>query len=150
MNPIQYLRERIWSELPEQVTTRQRLTAAALWGGALLVLAFFRWRRLHAMTPPGSALTPALLAAAGVAVAAVLLLPSAGESFYLGVMRVCGVVGFFVSTVIFTLMFFLLVTPLGWGLRLCGKDLLELRRGVKPTWKDHPPRPERKRYYRLS
>lgn len=150
MNPIQYLRERVWSELPVQVTTRQRVLAAVVWGGALMLIAFLKFRRLHAAAPQGSALVPALLAVGGAAMFLLMLIPSIGEHLYLAVMRICGVLGLCVSTVIFTLTFFLLVTPLGWALRLCGKDLLDSRRGVKPAWKDHPPRGDRKRYYRLS
>jgi hypothetical protein len=150
MNPLQFLREHVWSELPLQASTRQRILAAALWGGALLLWAGVKfWRHAHG-AQPGSLAWPIVLGVAGAALAAGLLLPASGENIYLIVMRFFSVFGFFLSIMILTVAFYLFVTPLGWALRLGGKDLLDIHGRGKPTWKEHTGRSDRKRYYRLS
>lgn len=151
MNPLHYIREHVWSELPLEVTTRQRILAALLWGGGLLAWAGVKfWRHAHAAGPTGSLAWPIVVGLAGAVMAVILLLPGMGESLYLGVMRFFSIFGFCISTIILTIAFYLFVTPLGWIMRVCGKDLLDIRGGGRPTWKEHTGRTDRKRYYRLS
>lgn len=149
-NPMQFIRQRIWAELPTQVTRRQRLQASVLWGGALILWGAVRaWRATHG-AHTGSLAFPAALVMIGALLSAALLRPALGERIYLYVIRFFSVIGFAVSTVIFTVAFYLVVTPLGWALRLSGKDLLDIRPGAQPIWRDHTTPNDRKRYYRLS
>lgn len=150
INPLQFIRQQIWAHLPTEVTARQRRQAAGLWGGALILWGAFRaWRATHG-AQSGSHIFPSALIITGALLAAALLRPGLGERIYLAVLRFFSVIGFFVSTIIFTLSFYLVVTPLGWALRLSGKDLLDIRPGAQPAWRDHTTPNDRKRYYRLS
>jgi hypothetical protein len=146
---LQLLRDRVWADLPLQVTLRQRLVAALSWGGVLLALAAVKfWRLEHGAA--GSLAVAAGLALAGIVLFGLLLLPAPGEALYLGIMRVFMVFGFAVSHVALTAAFYLMVTPMGWVMRLCGMDLLDSRPASRPSWTVHPQRTDRKRYYRLS
>nr|CAX69027.1 hypothetical protein JG4_0070 [uncultured bacterium] len=146
---IQHLHDRVWADLPLQVSLRQRLIAAFSWGGVLMALAAFKFWRIH-HGHSGSVPVAAGLAIAGVILFGLLLLPSPGETLYLAIMRVFMVFGFVFSHIALTLAFYLFVTPMGWIMRRCGMDLLDTRPGTRPTWKTHHQRTDRKRYYRLS
>jgi len=142
-----FLRGRIWSALPAAIAPRQRAWAALLWGGAPIVLGIWRGvRGAHV----GALAIPALLILGGAALAVLLLVPATGSGVYLAVLRFFSVIGFLVSTLLLTLAFYLFVTPMGWVLRLSGKDLLDIRPDTPPAWRDHSGKPDRKRYYRLS
>lgn len=69
---------------------------------------------------------------------AVITLSAARPRWFRGVYRGGMTVGFYigqvVGTVLLTLMFLFLVTPLGWLLRLLGKDLLQLKRPARDTF----------------
>jgi hypothetical protein len=70
------------------------------------------------------------LAASAVAIAAVIcavLRPIWFRTFYRGGMTCSFLVGQTVGRIVLTLLFLMMVTPMGWLLRLCGKDLLQLR-----------------------
>jgi uncharacterized BrkB/YihY/UPF0761 family membrane protein len=58
--------------------------------------------------------------------------PKALKQVYLGWMCLAFVLGFFVSTLLLTLFYYLVVTPIGLGARLFGKDFLERK------WSDAP------------
>lgn len=68
---------------------------------------------------------------AGLALAA--LIPGLGRLAYLAVYLPTSIIGYIVSHVVLTLMFFLIITPLGLVLKLMGKDLLQKRR--QPQWR---------------
>ncbi len=73
-------------------------------------------------------------AVAGALLAA-LLQPRWFRGFYRGGMTLSFQVGQVIGKVMLTLFFFLMVTPLGWVLRLAGKDLLQLKRdATAETW----------------
>lgn len=59
------------------------------------------------------------------------------RGFYRGGMTVSFHIGQTIGKVMLTLLFFLIVTPMGLILRLAGKDLLDLRKqaGVKTYWR---------------
>ena len=58
----------------------------------------------------------------------VFLFPRWNRAFYRGALTVSARVGHFMGQFLLTLLFFLLLTPVGLALRLAGKDLLQLRR----------------------
>jgi ABC-type uncharacterized transport system permease subunit len=64
----------------------------------------------------------------GVSLAIAAFVPGLGRIAYLGVYLPTSIVGYVVSHVILILMFFLIITPLGFALRLMGKDPLQQRR----------------------
>ncbi len=59
-----------------------------------------------------------------MAIAAVV--PVLGKMAYLVVYMATGIIGFVVSRIILTVVFFLLFTPLGFLLKLTGKDFVAL------------------------
>lgn len=69
----------------------------------------------------------------GAALAVAALIPGLGRVAYLGVYLPTSIIGYFVSHVILILMFFLIITPLGFALRLMGKDPLQQRRLKQKT-----------------
>lgn len=137
----------IFSELVGEVrdldADRGRLRSFAfVVGGALLGLAtLVAWRRGWAVEglPAGLAIAAFLLALAGIAV------PTRLKPLYRLWMGVAVFLGYLMTRVLLTLVFFLVVTPIGLALRLLGKDPLDRSPDVKATsfWKirEEPPGP---------
>ena len=68
-----------------------------------------------------------------IIVAAALMRPSLLRPFYLAWMTLAFTLGAVVSRLILTLLYFLIITPIGLGLRLFGKDPLQRRWRQKKT-----------------
>jgi hypothetical protein len=89
-------------------------------GGVLLLLGGFSlWRH--------GAAWPWLVAPGTLLVFLGFLAPVALKQIYVGWMVLAFTLGLGVSTVLLTLFFFLVVTPIARVARLCGKDFLSLR-----------------------
>ncbi len=85
----------------------------------------------------------------GIALAVTALVPGLGRAVYLGVYLPTSLVGYVVSHVILTLMFFLVFVPIGLVLRLTGKDLLRLRPlRERAVWTRLDPVKDPESYYR--
>ena len=69
----------------------------------------------------------------GVVLAVAAFVPGLGRIAYLAVYLPTSIIGYVVSSVILTFIFFLVITPLGILLRLMGKDLLQQQRQRKWT-----------------
>jgi len=69
-------------------------------------------------------------------------LPRALKHVYIGWMALAIVLGFFVSNVLLTLFFFLVITPIGLAARCFGNDFLRLKldRSAPSYWIRRPPR----------
>jgi saxitoxin biosynthesis operon SxtJ-like protein len=86
-------------------------------GGAFLLLgAWFAWR--------GRFFYPYLLAPSVMLIIPGLLFPGVLRRVYIGWMALAFALGIVVSTVLLTLFFYLIVTPIGQAARLLGKDFL--------------------------
>ena len=71
----------------------------------------------------------------GIFLATAAFVPGLGRVAYLAVYLPTSIIGYVVSHVMLTLMFFFVITPLAIILRLMGKDLLQQRRPKqKPGW----------------
>lgn len=71
----------------------------------------------------------------GIFLAIAAFVPGLGRVAYLAVYLPTSIIGYVVSNVLLTLMFFFVITPLAIILRLMGKDLLQQRRPKpKPEW----------------
>ena len=59
-------------------------------------------------------------------------------------------IGIVIANLLFTLLYYVLFTPLGVFMRLRGRDALHLKfkRGTPTYWKDAPPAPEASKYFR--
>jgi hypothetical protein len=148
MNIKQFLQERIWAHLPDEVSRKTRLWAAVLWSGALMVLGVLLalGRAKHGMAP---GVAPYGMLVTGLAVGMVLLAPGVGATFYLWVLRILAIPGFVLSVLLLMIGFYLIVTPMGLLMRLGGKDFLRTSARSGPQWVEHPGNPDRKRYFRL-
>lgn len=104
----------------------RRFAVSMLIGFSLLGL-FVAWRNNGVRT--GSL----VLWGVGLSLAIASFIPGLGRMAYLGVYLPTSIIGYFVSHVILTLMFFLIITPLGFALRLMGKDPLQQRRLKEKT-----------------
>lgn len=84
----------------------------------------------------------------GAALAVAAVVPVLGKFAYLVVYVATGIVGFVISRIVLTVIFFLLFTPLGFLLKLTGKDFLHSRRNQAGTeWIAHPGVRDRKSFY---
>lgn len=96
-------------------------------GGVFVALGLwfvFRHKPWHAwFWAPG-----ALLMGFGV------VLPATLKRVYLGWMALAFALGLVVSTLLLTLFYYLVVTPIGLAARLCGKDFLERRFTRAPSY----------------
>jgi hypothetical protein len=104
----------------------RRFAVAMLIGFSLLGL-FSVWRAGEITT------ASIVLWGIGVFLAVAAFVPRLGRLAYLGVYLPTSVIGYVVSQVILTLMFFLVITPLGIILRLMRKDVLQQRRQRQKT-----------------
>jgi hypothetical protein len=92
---------------------------------------------------------PLTLWAIGVILAASSFSPALGRVSYLAVYLISGVVGYIVSRVILTMIFYLVFMPIGFVLRARGRDLLQLGRPPDGSmWIRHRQRIDRDSYYR--
>lgn len=99
-------------------------------GGVLLLLGLlFLWR--HPNRTPYFAWPGGGLFVLG------LVLPRALKWVYITWMSVAFVLGFVMAHVILTLLFLLVITPMGWLARLSGKDFLSLKldRSARSYWR---------------
>ena len=119
-----------------------RFAVAMLVGFSLLGL-FAAWRA------GGVGNGSIILWAIGISLAIAAFVPKLNRIAYLGVYLPSSIIGYVVSNVILTLMFFLVITPLGIILRLMGKDLLQQRRPKqKAMWTPVKAVKMEDRYYR--
>ena len=115
---------------------------AMLVGFALIGL-LVAWRR-HDIGAPTLTLW-----SIGAALAVAAPVPGLGKLAYLTIYVVTGIVGFVVSRIVLTVVFFLLFTPIAFLLKLSGKDPLHLRRNPAGTeWIARIGVRDRKSFYR--
>jgi hypothetical protein len=111
--------------------------------GFLLLGLLAAWRH-HGVGP-----TTRALWGTGASLAVAALVPGLGRLVYLAVNVISGLIGFVVSHVLLAGIFYLLFTPLGWLLRLGGKDPLHLRpRHGSPAWSNRGKERDKDSYYR--
>jgi saxitoxin biosynthesis operon SxtJ-like protein len=82
----------------------------------------------------GGAAWPWFLAAAGLFGLWGLLWPAGLKGVYKVWLSLAIVLGFFVSRILLTLLFYLVVTPIGLLMRLLGKDLLDQKMGDRDSY----------------
>lgn len=120
-----------------------RQFALAMLVGFFLLGLVAAWRHQHAAGPSWALWT------AGVGLALGALVPGLGRWIYLAVNGVSSLVGFVVSRVLLTAIFYFLFTPLAVALRLGGKDLLALKRPRgAPAWLERKKERGEDSYYR--
>ena len=98
-----------------------------------MLIGFFVLGSLSAWRANGIATGSIVLWSIGVVLAVAAFVPKMGRIAYLAVYLPTSIIGYVVSNVMLTLMFFLVITPLGIILRLMGKDILQQRRQIRKT-----------------
>src|SRR5687767_5414962 len=117
-----------------ELTRRTIVSFAMIVSAALLVIAAFQWRR---GAPQWVLVTLLSIAAAlllGAAIAPSLLRP-----VYRGWMRLGEVLGWVNTRIILTLIFFLVVTPIGLLMRLFGRSPIAVAKRNDSYWTDVEP-----------
>jgi hypothetical protein len=136
----------ILDEIRQLSTGRRDLRKFGLLVGLVFaLLAAWTWWR-------GGSASPYLLAMAIPLLVAGIAYPPALKWPYVGWMSMALVLGWVVSTILLTLFFYLVVTPVGLLARVLGRDFLDRRfdKGAGSYWRDrpNPPTEERTRYER--
>ena len=98
-----------------------------------MLVGFFLLGALSALRVKGIGTGSIVLWSIGVVLAIAAFVPRLGRIAYLAVYLPTSIIGYVVSNVMLTLMFFLVITPLGIVMKLMGKDLLQQRRPDRRT-----------------
>jgi len=98
-----------------------------------MLVGFFVFGALSTWRAKGIGTGAIVLWSIGAALAVAAFVPKLGRIAYLTVYLPTSIIGYVVSNVMLTLMFFLVITPLGIVLKLTGKDLLQQRRQNRTT-----------------
>lgn len=106
-----------------ELTRRTLVSFALIVGGALLAIATYQWRR---GAPQWVWVT--LFAIAAVLLITAVVAPSLLKPFYRGWMRLGEVLGWVNTRILLTLIFFLVVTPIGLLMRLFGRSPIAVAR----------------------
>ena len=110
---------------------RELRSFARIWFPAFVALlgSVLYWR----FNQPTAAV--AVWAVGAAAAIAVLASQSVARAVFVGLLIVTYPIGVVISTVALAILFYLVVTPLGWAMRVAGRDPLRLRaRGAPSDW----------------
>ena len=98
-----------------------------------MLIGFFVLGALSAWRAKGIATGSIVLWSIGATLAVAAFVPKLGRIAYLAVYVPTSIIGYVVSNVMLTLMFFLVITPLGFIMKLMGKDVLQQQRQKRET-----------------
>ncbi|MBI3735601.1 hypothetical protein HY256_03700 [Candidatus Sumerlaeota bacterium] len=144
---LEYIQKYIWAHLPKSASRKTLIWSALIWGACLPALAgvFHHFGRF-------SETTFKVFLIGGGALGVAQLIPGIGEKVYLAILKISALFGYFIFRIGLTIAFYVVVTPMGWFLRMTGKDPLEeqFKSGQPPKWHPHSGKDDPRRYYRLS
>jgi len=103
------------------------------WFAIAMLIGFFVLGALSVWKTKGIGTGSIVLWTIGVTLAVAAFVPKLGRIAYLAVYLPTSIIGYVVSNVMLTLMFFLVITPLGIIMKLMGKDVLQQRRPNRTT-----------------
>ena len=131
-----------WSELPLKPTSRILRQFAAAWLVVFLVMG------LRRVLGHGSLTAGYVLCAVAFIGVVGLIMPGAVRWLFIGATIVAFPIGWVVTLVMLAIMFYLILTPVGWLFRLRGRDALQLRREPERTsyWATRSETPAAERY----
>ena len=114
-----------------------------------MLVGFFVLGALSAWKTKGVHTGSIVLWSIGASLAIAAFVPKLGRIAYLAVYLPTSIIGYVVSNVMLTLMFFLVITPLGIIMKLMGKDVLQQRRPNRTTqWAPVKETKDEASYYR--
>jgi hypothetical protein len=133
-----------WTDVIKPPPPRMLRQFAGLFLIVFLGLAAWRWFGGH---PDRWAITLATLAVA-IGIPG-LIAPGLMRPIYTGWMIAAFPIGWTVSRIVLGVVFFLVVTPIGWLFRATGRDVLHLRRRSPASyWTPKPPPADSAEYFR--
>ena len=135
---------------PEQVTDKQVRWFGVIMLIGLSLIGLALYRRATKAGEAAGALPVVLSCVGAVICAAALSVPRAMVPVYKAWMLLGHAMGAVVSRVILGVVFYVLMTPMGFVMRLSGRDLLGRQFGAdtESYWVDRGPAPPKKRYWR--
>ena len=114
-----------------------------------MLVGFFVLGALSAWRAKGIGTGAIVLWSIGATLAIAAFVPKLGRVAYLAGYLPTSIIGYVVSNVMLTLMFFLVITPLGIIMKLMGKDVLQQRRQNRTTqWAPVKETKDEASYYR--
>ena len=114
-----------------------------------MLIGFFVLGALSAWRAKGIGTGSVVLWSIGASLAVAAFVPKLGRIAYLAVYLPTSIIGYVVSNVMLTVMFFLVITPLGIIMKLMGKDVLQQRRPGRTTqWTPVKETKNEESYYR--
>ncbi len=114
-----------------------------------MLIGFFVLGAVSAWRARGVGTGSVVLWSIGASLAVAAFVPKLGRITYLAVYLPTSIIGYVVSNVMLTLMFFLVITPLGIVMKLMGKDVLQQRRPDRTTqWTPVKETKNEESYYR--
>jgi len=114
-----------------------------------MLIGFFVLGVLSAWRAKGIGTGSVVLWSIGASLAVAAFVPKLGRIAYLAVYLPTSIIGYVVSNVMLTVMFFLVITPLGIIMKLMGKDVLQQRRPGRTTqWTPVKETKNEESYYR--
>jgi hypothetical protein len=114
-----------------------------------MLIGFFVLGAVSAWRARGIGTGSVVLWSIGASLAVAAFVPKLGRITYLAVYLPTSIIGYVVSNVMLTLMFFLVITPLGIVMKLMGKDVLQQRRPDRTTqWTPVKETKNEESYYR--
>ena len=133
-------------EINWKPSSRELKQFAGIWLPAIFaVVGFWVYRKAHSLPAAGAI----WVVGAALSVAA-FQIPTLARWIFVGWMCAAFPIGWTVSHLLLAAIYYLLVTPIGLILRVCGHDAMQRRfdRGARTYWIERPPAPEAKRYFR--
>jgi len=117
-------------------------------GLQLIFFAIVAWMIHHRFE--STALTAAVVTLSAVAALVGFIKPQLLRLFYVGWVAAVFPIGWVVSHVLMLAVFYLVITPVGLTMRLCGRDPMERKfdETAKSYWKPRQQQTETKRYFR--
>jgi hypothetical protein len=113
--------------------------------------AFWRFYPLHWISEDASGATSAvLLALAGYCASFAAVYPKALRPLYLALTVLTFPIGFVVGHVVAAIVFYVILTPVGWVFRLIGRDAMQRKfdPGAESYWVRRNPPADKRRYFR--
>jgi hypothetical protein len=136
---------------PDERTLRQFGWIALGGFGLLALLAWQEWLMFSSgLGEARPAVAGALLALGVLAALLGLLFPSANRPLFVGLALLAFPIGFVLSYVILSALFFVVIAPIGVLMRLLGHDPMHrrLEPGLESYWTQAAPPPPRSRYFK--
>jgi hypothetical protein len=149
---LDWIKKNAWGHIDLNLPPSER-RQAGFWflAGFAVIGAVLAWKSEANWNSQGARVVWAIGAVAGFGTMA----PGVGRHIYIGTMGVFGLIGAVMSSILLTIMFYLVFTPAALVLRLLSKDLLDRKsrgqaHGAESAWREHKTPSSMRQYRRMS